>query len=198
VAYATEEPTPANRRRTRVHHLQQWKDAGERWAMLTSYDAMTAAVFDEAGIPALLVGDSAANTVFGMPTTVPVTLDHMVPLVRAVVAGAPHALVVADLVFGSYEASDEQAVHSAVRLMKEGGAHAVKLEGGVARASRIRAVVAAGIPVMGHVGFTPQAEHALRAAEMLRRRWSRTRRPSPRRARSRSSWRWSRPTSPGR
>ncbi|MEW1957991.1 3-methyl-2-oxobutanoate hydroxymethyltransferase [Kineococcus sp. NPDC059986] len=161
MAYATEEPTPANRRRTRVHHLQQWKDAGERWAMLTSYDAMTAAVFDEAGIPALLVGDSAANTVFGMPTTVPVTLDHMVPLVRAVVAGAPHALVVADLVFGSYEASDEQAVHSAVRLMKEGGAHAVKLEGGVARASRIRAVVAAGIPVMGHVGFTPQAEHAL-------------------------------------
>ncbi len=133
----------------------------------------------------------------------PVTLDHMVPLVRAVVAGAPHALVVADLVFGSYEASDEQAVHSAVRLMKEGGAHAVKLEGGVTRASRIRAVVAAGIPVMGHVGFTrrpstPSAGTACRAAEMLRRRWSRTRRPSPRRARSRSSWRWSRPTSPGR
>ncbi len=102
MAYATEQPAPgpAHRRRTRVHHLQQWKDAGEKWAMLTSYDAMTAAVFDEAGIPALLVGDSAANTVYGMPTTLPITLDLVVPLVRAVVAGAPHALVVADLVFG--------------------------------------------------------------------------------------------------
>ncbi|GAA0304941.1 3-methyl-2-oxobutanoate hydroxymethyltransferase [Kineococcus aurantiacus] len=159
MAYAAE--TPAPRRRTRVHHLQQWKDAGEKWAMLTSYDALTAAVFDEAGIPALLVGDSAANTVFGMPSTLPVTLEHLLPLVRAVVAGAPHALVVADLPFGSYEASDVQAVQSAVRLMKEGGAHAVKLEGGVRTASRVRAVVAAGIPVMGHVGFTPQAEHAL-------------------------------------
>ena len=162
MTYATEAP-PASpgRRRTRVHHLQQWKDAGERWAMLTSYDAMTAAVFDEAGIPVLLVGDSAANTVFGMPSTLPVTLDQLVPLVGAVVHGAPHALVVADLPFGSYEASDELAVTSAVRLMKEGGAHAVKLEGGVRSASRVRAVVGAGIPVMAHIGFTPQAEHAL-------------------------------------
>ena len=162
MTYATEAPPVSpGRRRTRVHHLQQWKDAGERWAMLTSYDAMTAAVFDEAGIPVLLVGDSAANTVFGMPSTLPVTLDQLVPLVGAVVHGAPHALVVADLPFGSYEASDELAVTSAVRLMKEAGAHAVKLEGGVRSASRVRAVVGAGIPVMAHIGFTPQAEHAL-------------------------------------
>lgn len=159
MSYATE--TPARRRRTRVHHLREWKDAGEKWAMLTSYDAMTAQVFDEAGIPVLLVGDSAANTVFGMSSTLPVTLEHLLPLTRAVVTGAPHALVVADLPFGSYEASDEQAVGSAVRLMKEGGAHAVKLEGGARTASRVRAVVAAGVPVMGHVGFTPQSEHAL-------------------------------------
>ena len=152
---------PAPRRRTRIPALQTMKERGERWAMLTSYDALTAGVFDEAGIPALLVGDSAANTVLGMESTVPVTLDELLPLVRAVVGGAPHALVVADLPFGSYEASDELAVTSAVRLMKEGRAHAVKLEGGVRSASRVRAVVAAGIPVMGHVGFTPQAEHAL-------------------------------------
>ncbi|PRY17425.1 3-methyl-2-oxobutanoate hydroxymethyltransferase [Kineococcus rhizosphaerae] len=159
MSYATE--PPARRRRTRVHHLQQWKETGHRWAMLTSYDTMTAQVFDEAGIPVLLVGDSAANTVFGMSSTLPVTLDHLLPLTRAVVAGAPNALVVADLPFGSYEASDEQAVQSAVRLMKEGGAHAVKLEGGARTASRVRAVVDAGIPVMGHIGFTPQSEHAL-------------------------------------
>ncbi|WP_442907544.1 3-methyl-2-oxobutanoate hydroxymethyltransferase [Kineococcus sp. G2] len=159
VSYATEAPAP--RRRTRVHHLQQLKERGERWAMLTSYDALTAAVFDEAGIPVLLVGDSAANTVLGMPSTLGVTLEDLLPMVRAVVAGAPHALVVADLPFGTYEASDEQALASGVRLMKEGGAHAVKLEGGVRSASRVRALVDAGIPVVGHVGFTPQAEHAL-------------------------------------
>ncbi|MFD0483843.1 3-methyl-2-oxobutanoate hydroxymethyltransferase [Kineococcus sp. GCM10028916] len=159
MAYATE--APAKRRRTRIHHFQQWKDAGEKWSMLTSYDAMTAAVFDEAGIPALLVGDSAANTVFGMSSTIPVTVDQLLPLVRAVVAGAPHAFVVADLPFGSYEASDELAVTSAVRMMKEGGAHAVKFEGGAQRAGRVRAVVDAGIPVMAHIGFTPQSEHAL-------------------------------------
>lgn len=159
MAYATE--APAKRRRTRIHHFQEWKDAGEKWSMLTSYDAMTAAVFDEAGIPALLVGDSAANTVYGMATTIPVTLEQLLPLVRAVVAGAPHAFVVADLPFGSYEASDELAVTSAVRMMKEGGAHAVKFEGGAQRAGRVRAVVDAGIPVMAHIGFTPQSEHAL-------------------------------------
>jgi 3-methyl-2-oxobutanoate hydroxymethyltransferase len=159
MSYATE--TPARRRRTRIHHFAQWKEQGEKWAMLTSYDAMTAAVFDEAGIPALLVGDSAANTVYGFPSTIPITIDHLLPLVRAVVGGAPHAFVVADLPFGSYEASDELAVTSAVRMMKEGGAHAVKFEGGAQRANRVRAVVEAGIPVMAHIGFTPQSEHAL-------------------------------------
>jgi len=154
-------PQASPRRRTRVHHLAELKARGERWAMLTSYDVLSASVFDDAGIPVLLVGDSAGNTVFGHATTLPVTLDDLVPLVRAVAVGAPHALVVADLPFGSYEASDEQAVTSGVRLLKEGGAHAVKLEGGVRSAERVRALVAAGIPVMGHVGFTPQAEHAL-------------------------------------
>ncbi|WP_432485760.1 3-methyl-2-oxobutanoate hydroxymethyltransferase [Kineococcus esterisolvens] len=159
VSYATETPSP--RRRTRVPHLVEMKERGERWAMLTSYDALTAAVFDEAGIPVLLVGDSAANTVLGLPSTLGVTLEDLLPMVGAVVRGAPHALVVADLPFGSYEASDELAVASGVRLLKEGGAHAVKLEGGVRSASRVRALVDAGIPVMAHVGFTPQAEHAL-------------------------------------
>jgi len=157
-AVAAEE---APRRRTRVHHLAELKARGEKWAMLTSYDVLSASVFDDAGIPVLLVGDSAGNTVFGHPTTLPVTLDDLIPLVRAVTVGAPHALVVADLPFGSYEASDALAVASGVRLLKEGGAHAVKLEGGVRSAARVRALVAAGIPVMGHVGFTPQAEHAL-------------------------------------
>ncbi|PPK95356.1 3-methyl-2-oxobutanoate hydroxymethyltransferase [Kineococcus xinjiangensis] len=153
-------PNPA-RRRTRVHHLQAWKDAGEKWAMLTSYDQMSAEIFDAAGIPVLLVGDSAGNNVLGHETTLPVTLDEMVPMVRAVVRGAPHALVVADLPFGSYEVCDEDAVRAGVRMMKEGPAHAVKLEGGRRSASRIRALVDAGIPVMGHVGFTPQSEHIL-------------------------------------
>ncbi|NIZ92674.1 3-methyl-2-oxobutanoate hydroxymethyltransferase [Kineococcus rubinsiae] len=153
------EPSP--RRRTRVHHLAELKARGEKWAMLTSYDVLSASVFDDAEIPVLLVGDSAGNTVFGHPTTLPVTVDDLIPLVRAVVVGAPHALVVADLPFGSYEASDEQAVAAGVRFLKEAGAHAVKLEGGVRSAARVRALVAAGIPVMGHVGFTPQAEHAL-------------------------------------
>ncbi|WP_369054742.1 3-methyl-2-oxobutanoate hydroxymethyltransferase [Kineococcus terrestris] len=154
-------PEPAPRRRTRVHHLREWKEAGRRWAMLTSYDVLTAQVFDEAGIPVLLVGDSAGGTVLGHPSTLPVTVEDLLPMARAVVRGAPHALVVADLPFGSYEASDEQAVATGVRFLKEAGAHAVKLEGGVRSASRVRALVAAGVPVMGHVGFTPQSEHAL-------------------------------------
>ncbi|WP_432546649.1 3-methyl-2-oxobutanoate hydroxymethyltransferase [Kineococcus sp. SYSU DK004] len=152
---------PAPRRRTRVHHLREWKEAGRRWAMLTSYDVLTAQVFDEAGIPVLLVGDSAGGTVLGHASTLPVTVEDLLPMARAVVRGAPHALVVADLPFGSYEASDEQAVATGVRFLKEAGAHAVKLEGGVRSASRVRALVAAGVPVMGHVGFTPQSEHAL-------------------------------------
>jgi len=149
------------RRRTRVHHLMQFKQDGRRWAMLTAYDQYAAAIFDEAGIPVLLVGDSAGNNVFGYPTTLPVTVDEMLPLVRAVSGAAPHALIVADLPFGSYERSPEQAFDTAVRFMKEGLAHAVKFEGGRERSDQVRKVTEAGIPVFGHIGFTPQSEHAL-------------------------------------
>jgi 3-methyl-2-oxobutanoate hydroxymethyltransferase len=149
------------RRRVRVHHLRQYKDRGERWAMLTAYDRFTAEIFDEAGIPVLLVGDSAANTVLGYDSTLPVTVEEMLVLVRAVSRRARHALVVADLPFGSYQGSPGQALETATRFMKEGGAHAVKLEGGAAVVPHVQAVVAAGIPVMAHLGFTPQSEHAL-------------------------------------
>jgi 3-methyl-2-oxobutanoate hydroxymethyltransferase len=129
--------------------------------MLTAYDATTARVFDDAGIGVLLVGDSAANVIYGYDTTVPVTVDEMLPLVRAVVRGAPHALVVADLPFGSYQASPEQALATATRFLKEGGAQAVKLEGGARVLGQVEALVGAGIPVMGHLGLTPQSIHAL-------------------------------------
>ena len=157
---SSDAPT-APRKRVRVHHLQGMKDRGERFAMLTSYDQLTAEIFDEAGIPVLLVGDSAANNVLGYETTLPVTVDELLPLVRAVSRGARHSLVVADLPFGSYQVSPEQALRTAVRFMKEGSAHAVKLEGGVAVAPQVRAVVEAGVPVMAHIGFTPQSEHQL-------------------------------------
>ncbi len=149
------------RRRVRIHHLLEMKQRGQRWAMLTAYEQYSAAVFDEVGIPVLLVGDSAANNVLGYATTLPVTVDELLPLVRAVTRSAPRSLVVADLPFGSYQSSPAQALDSAVRFMKEGGAHAVKLEGGDRVAAQVRAIVDAGIPVMGHVGFTPQSEHGL-------------------------------------
>jgi 3-methyl-2-oxobutanoate hydroxymethyltransferase len=148
-------------KRIRTGHLQGFKDRGERWAMLTSYDMHSAAIFDEVGIPALLVGDSAANNVYGYDTTLPVTVDELIPLVRAVSRSTRRAMVVADLPFGSYQESPQQALQTAVRFMKEGGAHAVKLEGGRAMASQVAAIVGAGIPVMCHIGFTPQSEHAL-------------------------------------
>jgi 3-methyl-2-oxobutanoate hydroxymethyltransferase len=148
-------------RRTRIHHLQAMKDRGERWAMLTAYDMHSAAIFDEVGIPALLVGDSAANNVFGFDTTLPVTVDELMPLVRAVVRSTRNALVVADLPFGSYQVGPEQALQTAIRFMKEGGAQAVKLEGGQHVAPQVQAIVQAGVPVMAHVGFTPQSEHGL-------------------------------------
>lgn len=154
-------PAPARRKRTRIPHLRAMKERGERWAMLTAYDVNTAQIFDEAGIPVLLVGDSAGNTVFGYDTTVPVTLDEMVVLTRAVATGASSALVVADLPFGTYQASPEQAYLSATRLMKEGLAHAVKLEGGTEMAPTIERLTKGGIPVMAHIGFTPQSEHTL-------------------------------------
>lgn len=129
--------------------------------MLTTYDTYTARLFDEAGIPVLLVGDSAANTVYGYESSLPITVEEMLPLVRAVTRSASTALVVADLPFGSYQVSPEQAVATAARFMKEGRAHAVKVEGGRRFAGHIEAVTAAGVPVMGHIGFTPQSEHNL-------------------------------------
>ena len=152
---------PARPRRVRIPHLRALKDKGERWAMLTAYDMYTAEVFDQTGIPVLLVGDSAGNNVFGHETTVPVTLEEMIPLTRAVAGGAASALVVADLPFGTYQASPEQGYLSAARLMKEGLAHAVKLEGGVEMAPTIERLTKGGIPVMAHIGFTPQSEHTL-------------------------------------
>jgi 3-methyl-2-oxobutanoate hydroxymethyltransferase len=148
-------------RRVRVHHLRQLKERGERFAMLTAYDQLSAEIFDEAGIDVLLVGDSAANNVLGYETTVPITVDEMLPLVRAVARSARRALVIADLPFGSYQSSPEQALATATRMMKEGLAHGVKLEGGRRVAAHVEAVVSAGIPVMGHLGFTPQSEHVL-------------------------------------
>jgi 3-methyl-2-oxobutanoate hydroxymethyltransferase len=148
-------------RRVRTRDLAAAKQRGDRWAMLTSYDQYTASIFDEAGIAVLLVGDSAANNVFGYDTTLPVTVDELLPLVRAVVRATRYALVVGDLPFGSYEEGPTQALRTAVRFMKEGGCHAVKLEGGRRCADQIAALTSAGIPVMGHIGFTPQSEHTL-------------------------------------
>jgi 3-methyl-2-oxobutanoate hydroxymethyltransferase len=151
---------PASRR-IRARDLFAAKERGERWAMLTSYDQYTAAIFDRAGIAVLLVGDSAANNVFGHETTLPITVDDLLPLVRSVVKATSYSLVVGDLPFGSYEEGPTQALRTAVRFMKETGCHAVKLEGGRRCAPQIAAIVNAGIPVMAHIGFTPQSEHTL-------------------------------------
>lgn len=152
-------PKPAPK--VRIHHLQQAKRDGTRFAMLTAYEQYTAEIFDQAGIEVLLVGDSASNNVFGNETSLPVTVDELLPLCRAVARSAKRALVVADLPFGSYEVSPQQAVATGVRFLKEGLAQAVKIEGGAFYAETVRAMVQAGIPVMAHIGFTPQSEHAL-------------------------------------
>jgi 3-methyl-2-oxobutanoate hydroxymethyltransferase len=148
-------------RRITVRDLQAAKGRAERWPMLTAYDAVTARIFDDAGVPVLLVGDSAANVVYGYDTTIPVTMDELVPLVAAVTRSTRRALVVADMPFGSYQASAEQALAAAARFLKEGGAHAVKLEGGQRVVAQVEALVGAGIPVMGHLGLTPQSVNAL-------------------------------------
>jgi 3-methyl-2-oxobutanoate hydroxymethyltransferase len=148
-------------RRVRVHDLMAAKRRGEKWAMLTAYDYSTAALLDAAGIPVLLIGDSAANVVYGYDTTVPVTVDELMPLVRGVARGARRALVVADLPFGSYQSSPTQALETATRFLKEAGAHAVKLEGGRRVVPQVEALVAAGVPVMAHLGLTPQSVHVL-------------------------------------
>lgn len=149
------------RTKVRTLTLQKWKSEGHKWAMLTCYDYSSARVFDEAEIPVLLVGDSAANVVYGYDTTVPITIDELIPLARAVVKGAPHALVIADLPFGSYESSPTQALATATRFMKETGAQAIKLEGGERMADQIATLSAAGIPVVAHIGFTPQSVNGL-------------------------------------
>ncbi|GAA1479069.1 3-methyl-2-oxobutanoate hydroxymethyltransferase [Nocardioides aestuarii] len=152
---------PAPVKRVRTHHLREMKERGEKITMLTVYDMYTAAVFDEAGIDILFIGDSAANNVLGYETTIPVTVDELIPLVRAVARTAKRGLVLADLPFGSYQASPEQAFHTGVRFMKEAGAHAVKLEGGAEVAPQVEKLATNGIPVMAHIGFTPQSEHSL-------------------------------------
>jgi 3-methyl-2-oxobutanoate hydroxymethyltransferase len=148
-------------RRISISDLQAATDRGERWSMLTSYDVLTAGLFERAGVRALLVGDTSAELVLGYPSTLPITLAELITMTRAVVAGTSTALVVADLPFGSYQAGPQQALASAVRQLKEGGAQAVKLEGGQRVLPQVRALVAAGIPVMGHLGLTPQSVNML-------------------------------------
>lgn len=143
----------------RTSTLTALKQKGQRFACLTSYDALTAEIFDAAGIEVILVGDSASNTVLANEGTVPITLDEMLIFGRAVARSAKSALVVLDMPFGSYEVSATQAVENGIKAMKESGAAALKIEG--ARTEQIKALVEAGIPVMGHVGFTPQSVHAL-------------------------------------
>lgn len=153
-------PSTSTRRIT-VRDLAAAKERGEKWPMITSYDAITAGLFDDAGIPVMLVGDSAAMVVYGRDSTIPVTVDELIPLVAAVVRGSKRAMVVADMPFGSYQESPQQALHNAVRFMKEAGAHAVKLEGGERVLAHVELLTSAGIPVMAHLGLTPQSVHQL-------------------------------------
>ncbi|AJT67521.1 3-methyl-2-oxobutanoate hydroxymethyltransferase [Streptomyces chattanoogensis] len=147
-------------RRITVRDIAAAKERGEKWPMLTAYDAMTASVFDEAGIPVLLVGDSMGNCHLGYESTVPVTMDEITLLSAAVVRGTKRALVVGDLPFGSYQEGPVQALRNATRLVKEAGVGAVKLEGGERSAHQVELLVSAGIPVMAHVGLTPQSVNA--------------------------------------
>ena len=149
----------AMHRRVTILDLAAAKKRGEKWVMLTSYEEMTAGIFDEAPIPVLLVGDSAGNNFLGLENTIPVTVDELIPLTRAVVRASTSAMVIADLPFGSYETSPAQALATSTRFFKEAGAMGVKLEG--AHVKTIEKLVASGIPVMGHVGLTPQALHQL-------------------------------------
>ena len=148
-------------KKVRTRHFQNAKTHGIKIVGLTSYDQLTASIFDAAGIDFLLVGDSAGNNVLGYDTTLPVTVDELIPMTRAVAGAAKRAFVIADMPFGSYESGADQALHTAFRFMKETGAQAVKLEGGQRSAEQIRRIVSAGIPVMAHIGFTPQSEHGL-------------------------------------
>ena len=150
---------PATGRRVTTKDLAAAKERGEKWPMITAYDALTAGLFDAAGIPVMLVGDSAAMVVYGHDSTIPVTVDELIPLVAAVVRGSHRAMVVADLPFGSYQESPQQALATATRFMKKSGAHAVKLEGGERVLPHVELLTSAGIPVMAHLGLTPQSVH---------------------------------------
>jgi 3-methyl-2-oxobutanoate hydroxymethyltransferase len=150
----------------RTGTLLEFKKAGRKFSALTSYDSLTSGIFDEAGIDVLLVGDSAADNVLGYETTLPITVDEMIPFGRAVSRAATRALVVVDMPFGSYESGPEEALQNAIKIMKLSGAGAVKLEGGVRSVSQISALVTAGIPVMAHIGFTPQSVHSLSGAKV--------------------------------
>ena len=153
--------THAPVRRRSLRDLHEATQRGEKWSMITAYDALTARIFDDAGIPSLLIGDSAAMVVYGYDTTIPVGVSDLLPLVKAVVRGSSRAVVVADLPFGTYQASVAQALETATAFMKDGGAQAVKLEGGSAVLPQVEALVAAGVPVIGHLGLTPQSVNVL-------------------------------------
>jgi 3-methyl-2-oxobutanoate hydroxymethyltransferase len=142
-----------------IQDLRAWKTQGRRFAMLTAYDFPTAQILDEAGIPVLLVGDSVANNVLGYDTTIPVTMEEMLHHARAVARGTKNALLVGDMPFGSYQTSIDEGIRNAARFLKEGGMHAVKLEGPMVELAN--ALVARGIPVMAHLGLTPQSVHAM-------------------------------------
>lgn len=157
----SETPSLSTVKKVRVPHLAAAKERGERLTMLTAYDGPTAQILDEAGIDLLLVGDSIGNAMYGYRDTIPVTVDEILTATRAVVRAVDRALVVSDLPFGSYEASPELAFSTAVRLFKEGGCQAVKFEGGARVAPQVQLLTESGIPVLGHLGFTPQSENIL-------------------------------------
>ena len=144
-------------KRITTHTLQEMKQRNEKIAMLTAYDYSMATILDDAGLDVLLVGDSASNVMAGHETTLPITLDQMIYHAQSVVRGANRAFVVVDLPFGSYQGNSKEALNSAIRIMKESGAHGVKLEGGVEIVESIQRIITAGIPVMGHLGLTPQS-----------------------------------------
>jgi 3-methyl-2-oxobutanoate hydroxymethyltransferase len=148
-------------KKVRITHLREFKQAGQKFSCLTSYDALTAGIFDEAGIEVLLVGDSAADNALGYDTTMPVTVDEMISLGKAVAGAAKRALTVIDMPFGSYELGPDQALETALKMVKFSGCSAVKLEGGVRSQTQIARIVEAGVPVMGHIGFTPQSVNGL-------------------------------------
>ena len=151
----------AHNLRVSIADLAAKKKSGQKWAMLTCYEQITAEIFDQAGIPVLLVGDSAGNNFLGFENTIPVKVDHLIPMAKAVVSASKSAMVVADFPFGSYESSPDQALETGIRFFKEAQVGAVKLEGGAKVIPQIQKLIAAGIPVMGHLGLTPQSVHAL-------------------------------------